>query len=67
MPIYTFRCRKCGAKRDIICSLHGEFIEKDNVCVCGKTAWEKVPSVPARPRVIDGTPIFHSEMKGERE
>ena len=60
-PIYTFKCTKCGKKRDIICSVHGEFIEKDNVCVCGKTEWRRLKGVtaPGKIEVVGGTPKYH--------
>ena len=60
-PIYTYSCIKCGRKKDIISSVHGEFIEHENICECGKGKWRRLKGVtgPSNVKIKDGTPKFY--------
>jgi len=47
MPIYEYRCRKCGNVQEIYSTVGGNEYRHRPCDRCGVTVWEKVPSAPS--------------------
>ena len=47
MPLYEFRCTRCHATQEILCSRYGDYVRHINECACGSRDWERVVTAPA--------------------
>jgi len=49
MPLYVLKCKKCGAKKEVLLARHGDlkYAMRITLCeVCGTACWEKLPTIP---------------------
>ena len=58
MPLFPYRCTKCGKRQEELASVYGELRPWDVCNACGAKKLKRVPSA-ANVNVKDGTPKFY--------